>query len=292
MKRITIITAYFIVICIVGCLLAYPIYLLTNGDLERIVSRTILVLAVLLFYPTCKLLRIQDIGSIGWIKTNLIQTLSQSWLIGFIMLAPISFVFLYCGFRIMEVQPISLLGILSALMSALISGLLIGIIEEFIFRGLMQSQLLQSINTVLVVLVISAIYSSMHFLEASDQIEITNPSWLSGFSILSSAFANFNNIHSFIDAWLALFLAGIFLSIVKITTNNLVWCVGIHAGWVTHIKLFKEFTDRDNSAACGNLASSYDNYVGELSTILIISILLSWIIFYYWKNKSKYSNNN
>ena len=92
MKQIAIITGYFITICIVGCLLAFPIYLLTGADFERIVSRTILILAVLLFYPTCKCLNVRNMATLGWVKTNAVKALTQSWALGFIMLLPISLV--------------------------------------------------------------------------------------------------------------------------------------------------------------------------------------------------------
>ena len=255
MNRITIITAYFITICIVGCLLAYPIYLLTEADFERIVSRTILILAVVLFYPTCKYLGVNNIASLGWVKTNAAKSLLSSWTLGLLMLTPISLVFLFCGFRLLESTPITALSFSGAVLSAVFSGLLIGLIEESVFRGLMQSQINQSINTIATIIIISAIYSSVHFLQAPEYASNETISWFSGFTLLADAFANFSHFSTFIDAWIALFLAGVFLSLVRLRTNNLIWCIGIHAGWVAHIKLFKEFTDRDSTASCATLAS-------------------------------------
>ena len=280
MKQIAIITGYFITICIVGCLLAYPLYLVTGANFERIVSRTILILAVLLFYPACKCLNVGNMTSLGWVKTNAVKALTQSWALGFIMLLPISLVYFGCGYRVLEPTPITLTLLLSAFLSAALSGILIGLIEESVFRGLLQSQLSQSMNTITVIIIVSVIYSSVHFLQAPEHLSDQPIKWYSGFTMLSAAFANFKFIDTFIDAWIALFLAGIFLSLIRSQTKNLLWCIGIHAGWVTHIKLFKEFTDRDNSASCSYLASSYDNYVGELSTLLIIAILIVWRIIY------------
>jgi len=287
MKQLAIITGYFFTICVLGCLIAYPIYLIIGSDFERVVSRTILFLAVLLFYPTCKCLKIKNIASIGWKKSHAAHSLTKSWILGFIMLMPISMIYYSCGFRFLESTSVTFFIFASALLSAIISGLLIGIIEESIFRGLFQSQLSQSMNLTLTIIIVSVIYSSVHFLESSDNLNDLQIEWHSGFVLLASAFANLGNIYLFIDAWIALFLAGIFLSLVRIQTNNLVWCIGIHAGWVAHIKLFKEFTDRNDTASCASLASHYDNYVGELSILLIATILFIWMIVHMY-NKSNH----
>lgn len=276
MKTLAIITGYFFTICILGCLIAYPIFLLTGSDIERIVSRSILILAVLLFYPTCKYLNIQNIADIGWVKSNAIRVMTRAWAMGFIMLLPISIVYFACGYRVPETNSLTMVMIFSALLSAIISGLLIGIIEESVFRGLLQSQLSRGINLISAIIIVNIIYSSVHFLQAPDDIQLDTITWYSGFILLASAFSNLTNIGAFTDAWIALFLAGVFLSLICSKTNNLIWCIGIHAGWVAHIKLFKEFTDRDNTAQCATLASNYDNYVGELSTLLIITILAIW----------------
>ena len=139
----------------------------------------------------------------------------------------------------------------------------------------------------MVIIIISALYSSVHFLQAAEQTSNTNIEWFTGFTLLASAFANFYNISTFIDAWIALFLAGIFLSLVRMQTKNLIWCIGIHAGWVAHIKIFKEFTNRDSSVSCSSLASNYDNYVGELSTVWIVLVLFVWGIIYL-RHRSNY----
>ncbi len=283
MSRVAIIVIYFCAICIVGCLLAYPIYIISGANFERIVSRTILILAVLLFYPTCRLLDINSYSSLGFSREHVTQTAIRSWLLGFIMLAPISILFLSCGFRLWESAPQSLLEPLAIFASAIVSACIIGLIEETLFRGLLQSQLSAAMNSLWAIIIVSIVYSSVHFLQAPDFDSSNSIHWYSGFILLSSAFANFSNAGMFLDAWIALFLAGIFLSLVRLRTNNILWCIGIHAGWVTHIKVFKDFTDRDNSVQCGQFASSYDNFIGELSAIWILLILFVWALIHFRK---------
>jgi membrane protease YdiL (CAAX protease family) len=283
MTRVSIIVVYFCVICLLGCLLAYPIYIFSGANFERIVSRTILILAVLLFYPTCRILRINIFTSLGFNKKNIPSIAIRSWLLGVAMLAPISIFFIFCGFRIWEPAAPDLYELITIITSAIISACLIGLIEETLFRGLLQSQLTATINSFWAVIIVSIIYSSVHFLQAPNFDPSQTIHWYSGFTLLSSAFANFSNTIAFLDAWIALLLAGLFLSLVRLRTNNILWCIGIHAGWVTHIKVFKEFTDRDNSAQCGRLASNYDNFIGEFSTAWILLILFAWTFLRYRK---------
>jgi membrane protease YdiL (CAAX protease family) len=203
---------------------------------------------------------------------------------GAVMLAPISIFFLSCGFRLWNPSPQYLFEPLTIIASAIISACIIGLIEETLFRGLLQSQLTAAMNSLSAIIIVSVIYSSVHFLQAPEFDPNQTIHWYSGFSLLSSAFTNFKNISSFSDAWVALFLAGLFLSLVRLRTNNILWCIGIHAGWVTHIKIFKDFTDRETSAQCGNLASHYDNFIGEFSAAWILLVLLVWALLSYRKS--------
>ena len=89
-----------------------------------------------------------------------------------------------------------------------------GLIEETLFRGLIQSQLSKVFNIVLVVVIVNVIYASVHFLQVPDSVGTFSDRLVySGFIILRAAFANLANYELFADAWLALLLAGIFLSV-------------------------------------------------------------------------------
>ena len=55
MTKVSIIFGYLLSICVLACIFAYPLYLVTGAELESLVSRTILVNAVILFYPLCLL---------------------------------------------------------------------------------------------------------------------------------------------------------------------------------------------------------------------------------------------
>ena len=279
MPRLIILFTYLISIFVVGCLLAYPASLIIDTSFERIVSRSILICAVILFYPAYKALHIKSFSELGFTSNTPISTLSQSWGLGVVMLLPISFIFIACGYRYWEPISPDLLGPTMTIFSAIIAGLLIGLIEETLLRGFLQSQFNKLMTLSLSVFFVNVIYSSVHFLQPPETFTLETIHWYSGFTLLSAAFSSLLNFQLIWDSWIALFLAGVFLSIVRIRAN-LLWCIGIHAGWVAHIKVFKSFTDRDNTASCKAFASDYDNYVGEFSALWLIAIFIIWGIYY------------
>lgn len=276
-SRLLVLFGYFVSFCVLGCLLAYPAYQIFDTSFERALSRSILVCAVLLFYPALKLLKLPDFSSIGFPTSSFKTHLFKAWSIGILMLLPISIFFIECGYRIWE--PLAAAPYLSpflTIISAVIAGCIIGLIEETLFRGLMQTVLAKNIGIIVTLVCVNFIYSSVHFLTIPEDTVVTTMQWYSGFSMFLAAFTPLTYVSEIWDSWLALFAAGVLLSIVRIRTNNLLWCIGIHAGWVTHIKIFKAFTDRDSDANCVWLTGSYDRYVGELSLIWIVLILLCW----------------
>lgn len=279
-SRLFILVFYLLSACLLGCLMAYPIYSISTLDFERAISRSILVCVILLFYPAYKYLQFDNPAEIGLLKQERIKTTFNAWVIGIVMLMPLTIFFFSCGFRVWEpLSEQSLSSATAAVALAIISGVIIGLVEETLFRGFIQTSLIKKYSPVFSILVVNLIYSSVHFLEAPEFGATDDPHWYSGFTLFLSAFKPLLNLHQEWDSWLALFMAGVFLSVVCIRTHNLFWCIGLHAGWVTHIKILKTFTDRDSAAVCRQWTGNYDNYTGELSIIWIsLLLVIGWLL--------------
>ncbi len=284
MSRIGIIFVYIFGSCAAGCLLAYPASLIIDAEFDKIVSRGILISAVLLFYPAYKLLNIKSPVYLGFSPHHRSSTVVRGWLIGIVILVPLTVFYLLCGYREWEPLAGSLTAPVLTILLAIISGLVIALIEETLFRGLMQTEFANALPTVLAIVIVNFLYASVHFLEASD-IANSQPNWTTGFSVFISAFSPLGQPAAIWDSWLALFTAGIFLSVIRLNTDNLFWCIGIHAGWVAHIKIIKAFTDRNADAPCGTLTGEYDKFIGELSSIWILALLVIWGLFIYRRSK-------
>ena len=276
MSRVGIVLVYIFGSCAIACLLAYPIALVIDADFERIVSRTILVVIVLLFWPAYRVLNVKNLAYLGFPADNRCSVLFQAWLLGVAILLPLSAYYLFCGFRVWEPLAGNLSGPALTILLALFAGLLIGFIEETLFRGLLQTEFCRVFHPMLAIALVNFLYACVHFLEVTESSHAQALDWTSGFRLFFAAFAPLSQPLAIWDSWLALFTAGIFLSVVVHSTRNIYWCIGIHAGWVAHIKIVKAFTDRNSDAPCSVVAGDYDKFIGELSTVWIVLLLIGW----------------
>ena len=88
-----------------------------------------------------------------------------------------------------------------------------------------------------------------------------------------------------IDAAITLLVFGTLLGFIRIKTMSISYCIGIHAGFVFVIKVFRQNTNVNFDSEYNSLLSSYDHFTGHLSTLWIILILTLYLIFI--KNKDK-----
>lgn len=279
MSRTGIVFAYFFSSCAIGCLAAYPLSLIIDVEFSKIVSRGILVCAVLLFYPAYKLLRIKNLDYLGFPQNNKTNTLLIAWIIGITSLLPITIYFLLCNYRYWQpAVSADYLALIMTIVMAIVSGLIVALIEETLFRGLLQTELSRVLNSALAIAAVSFIYASVHFLDAPKTSAAESINWASGFRVFFSSFTQLGQPAIIWDSWLALFTAGVFLSAIRLRTDNIIWCIGIHAAWVAHIKVVKAFTDRNPDAPCSVMAGQYDKYIGELSTLWIVVLLIAWLV--------------
>jgi membrane protease YdiL (CAAX protease family) len=80
-----------------------------------------------------------------------------------------------------------------------------------------------------------------------------------------------------LDSLFALFLAGLFLGLVRERTGHIGWCIGLHAGWVFVIKLTRHLTDGNPESPYAFLVGSYDGTIGWLASGWIaVLLLLLW----------------
>lgn len=178
---------------------------------------------------------------------------------------------------------LSILNIVDQIVTALIAGLIIALIEETLFRGAMLSAIKKHSSTMFAIAVTSLIYAAVHFIEPNLDYETNSLHWASGFVLVKDALSSVANITYIADSFLALFLAGVLLALVRIRSHRIALCMGIHAGWVMAIKTFKSFTDSYAQSEYAFLSGSYDKVIGYLAAISIIVA-----IFLYLKRSSPY----
>lgn len=153
------------------------------------------------------------------------------------------------------------------LLAGLIGGLAVGLIEETFFRGLLHTGMRRSLSFWPTATVTALFYAALHFMKPES---LGGAEFDTG-TAMDSVTAGLGRIGDFApiaDSFITLFIVGIFLSMVRERTGNIVWAIAIHAGWVMTIKLTKYLTDTsyvDGKASVW--VGGYDHITGWMATL-------------------------
>jgi CAAX protease family protein len=174
----------------------------------------------------------------------------------------------------------SLSGILAAIPAALLAGFTVALIEETFFRGAMFSALSRRGHWITAALLTSVLYSLVHFVGEKVRIAPEDVTWSSGWVILGRYFSAFADPARIADAALALFLVGLLLALVRRLTGHIGGCIGLHAGFVAVIALFREVTAPVFDGTWSFLVSRFDGLVGYLVAVAAALCCLGFCLRY------------
>ncbi len=285
MPALLIFIAYFAIALLSGAAISYPLHaFLANWfelDFERVASRSVLIVAIILFIALYRKLGFESWRDIGYSsdKKQFFKDLAKGIGFGILIMSPVIVGLLITQNRVIDMGwEVSPLNILKLVITALIAGLIIAVLEETLFRGAMLGAIKKHSSAIFAVVVTSLFYALVHFIQPDIELDSETLNWTSGFVMLKNALSGLANIPLIIDSLIALFLAGALLAIVRIRTNRIALCIGIHAGWVITIKIFKRVTDTNVHSDYAFLTGSYDKVLGYLATVCIaifIALLLN-----------------
>ncbi|MDH3608591.1 MAG: CPBP family intramembrane metalloprotease [Gammaproteobacteria bacterium] len=285
MPALFIFIAYFAIALLSGVAISYPLHVfLANWfelDFERVASRSVLIVAIILFMALYRKLGFSSWREIGYSsdKKQFFSDLTKGISFGILIMSPVIVGLLITKNRTIDMDwEVSFLNILNLVITALIAGLIIAFIEETLFRGAMLSAIKKRSSVTFAIIVTSIIYALVHFIQPDIELDSNTLNWTSGFILLKDALPGLADMNQIFDSFIALFLAGVLLSIVRIRTNRIALCIGIHAGWVIAIKVFKRVTDTNVYSDYAFLTGSYDKVIGYLAAVCIVIFILLLII--------------
>ncbi|MCF6354277.1 MAG: CPBP family intramembrane metalloprotease [Candidatus Polarisedimenticolaceae bacterium] len=282
MRAFAVFTGFLACCLLISALLHYPLYLLLDGLLEVPAHKQVPRAAKLIALPGFFLLIIwlglyhRKALGFGLPRPVFLRQMFIGWLYGVLILAVLSAVLIGLGVRTLDpVDDDFLFDLAKVLISGLIGGLLIGLIEETFFRGAMYQAIRRNAPAFSAIAFSSLLYAAVHFI---DPVRLTEPvGWLSGLQILAGAFWQLGDWAT-LDSFIALFVVGAFLGVVREQTGNIAYCIGLHAGWVLIIKCTKKFTSNNHGSEWAFLTGSYDGITGYLAAIwLLLLISLYWL---------------
>jgi len=275
---------YLGVALLLTALLYYPVYLTLDAIWEirpdRVFYRLAMMIAALGFWPFLKLQGINDRYALGYSldRRQFLVTFSRGLGIGILIMNAHAMLLVLLGARDPEPGNIHSSTVLYALLSGLLSGILVAFIEESFFRGAMQYQMRRNTPFLATVFMTNLLYAAVHFTRPPIPAESMIIDWNNGWEMLAGMFHQFENFAGIADSYVALFAAGLLLSLVRERSGNIALCIGIHAGWVLIIKLTREVTSAATNTPAAMLIGSYDGIIGWAATAVLVLVTL-----WYWR---------
>jgi membrane protease YdiL (CAAX protease family) len=251
MRPLRALVIYILVVFIGGALLAPWLYWLTqhfgqnvsklaDAPFHRFVNRAVLGIALIGLWPLVKNLGLTSPRDLGLVKpTGQWKNLSKGFLLGFISLAIVAALALALDARHLS-DKYSGGQLAGKLAGAAVGAILVAVLEEILFRGALFGTLRKAFHWITALLISSAIYAIVHFLESAQDPETVT--WLSGLQLLPLMFANFANWQAVFPGFFNLTLAGILLGLAYQRTGNLYFSIGLHTGWIFWIKSYGMIT--------------------------------------------------
>jgi CAAX protease family protein len=147
------------------------------------------------------------------------------------------------------------------------TGLVVALIEETFFRGAMQGALQRIGATRWALFAVPLLYAAVHFLgrpvgmpfQGVPYGEVTG--W-SGFAVLREFFATFAHPLAILDACAALWCVGVLLALVRRRWGDLGGCIGLHAGFVATIVVFRKVSSPAPDNHWSFLVGNFDGLLG------------------------------
>ncbi|MAN69891.1 MAG: hypothetical protein CMP88_10470, partial [Gammaproteobacteria bacterium] len=234
MRGLSVACLYLLTAVLLGSMLAVALQGFLSYPFDRVLTRSVLLVLLILLIPLWKMVSKETSGLI--FGDFSFRQFLQSFLIGLFILAIPVVVLLLLEVRLVVLDlQISFLSILGILLVGIVLACLIGLFEEILFRGFLYGSLKKRVGGLIATLISSALYSSVHFLKPTGELELP-VNWLAGFIYLEQSIGNMILLHQDWDARLSLMILGCFFCLVR-ERFNLFCCIGLHAAFVVGIAI-------------------------------------------------------
>jgi hypothetical protein len=257
--------------------------------LNKAIKYGAILLCAIFIIPTIKTKNIYNKKLLGYLepRNKFLLNVSKGFFLSLLLSSPLLFIFV--NFDIININFNFILFdqfVLYTILLTLFISLIISTIEESFFRGIMIQNNSNNIVTFIIIILSSIVYSLFHFIKIPLIVD-DNIFWSTGINELLNVFINFHNIVS-LDAAITLLVFGILLGVIRNNYKTISYGIGIHAGFIFVIKIFRQNSSVNFDSYYNYLISGYDHFTGHLSTAWITIILLIYVIYLYKKNSNPF----
>jgi membrane protease YdiL (CAAX protease family) len=170
---------------------------------------------------------------------------------------------------------------------AVVAALIAPPLEETIFRGFIQRELVQGVGACGGLIIASAIYTVAHFIKIPVELDHQPVYPWSGATALGSAFASLGEGRLFTGGGLNLFLIGLILGGFFLRAGTLWINAGLHGGWVLGLLLLTGFL---RPMEPPRLSYFGGDILSSLVTTLVLVLTALWLWRFY-RHPSDLSEN-
>lgn len=171
--------------------------------------------------------------------------------------------------------PDELAGWIRLALKGLGSGVAVALIEETFFRGAMQGALQRIGAQRWALFAVPVLYAAVHFLGRAASVPYEEVDALSGFTAWAGFFAGWHQPLAVADAFLALWFVGLLLALVRLRFGDIAGCIGLHAGFVAAIALFRKVSVAQPDNPWSFLVGRFDGLLGLWIALLTALVCLA-----------------
>ena len=169
------------------------------------------------------------------------------------------------------------------LLEALGTGLAVGLLEEFVFRGALQSIAAKLLKPRVLFVGIAVFFAVIHFFNPPHGLEAGSVSATTGFWMVGQIFAHFfsqfGNPSFLLAEFAVLFAIGLVLGYTRMKTRSLWLGIGLHAGWVFGVKTLSPLSVR--AFAPGEMMPWLGDTL-RVGAVSCLVVLLTGVVLWVW----------
>jgi membrane protease YdiL (CAAX protease family) len=279
------IIAYLLAVVLLGALLAPPLYwlgqassqigalhFLKDTDFQRYFARSILIGAFLLLPLVIRSIGLESFRDIGLRRNPLWwRDVTAGLLLATAATAALGFVAIWFGiYTWKSLLPWDLVA------AVFLPALTVSAIEEFLFRGAILGLVRQTISTLPAIVLVSALFSIIHFFRPVDG-QISTVQWYSGFELIGKGFGRLTDPLLVGGGFMTIFVLGLLLADSAVRTRSLWLSIGLHAGTVFGKMSFNKLTKQLTQAPPW-FGPELTVGLGSVLTLLFLWFLV-WLLF-------------
>lgn len=277
-----------------GAIVAYPVYsalaYFNEVPFHKVISRTTSFSGLLFAILYLRFYGLLSKEGLAWntgIQTK-IKMFVSGFISGLIILFLLDSTLLLLGIYQFDARlDWNAITLLKIALKALMTGILVGLVEEIIFRGALFGGLNKQANATVALLVTSLAYAAVHFLKYRAVPADVDIGWLTGVHIFPAALFRFSNPVT-IDSFITLFILGVLFALIRIRSQSIISCIGLHAGIVTALKFFNYLTNYSGGTEYDFLVNKIDHQFGYLASGIL---LLATSVYLFTSTKSGSQEN-